>query len=147
MGGDGDTQLVLDKTTTQLKCLIEQLVNLVQHDDHVIQSDNDVAKLRQVSTTTSCSLCVCIVIMWSCTEWITWARWVAHSCQHHHQWYTATLQVTPPAALLIYNNHIQSDNLSSIANQLSIIYKHSYSVTQFISATVIIINIILSLSS
>ena len=56
VGGDGDTQLVIDKTTTQLKCLLEQLVNLVQHDDHVIQSDNDVTKRRQVSTTTI--LCV-----------------------------------------------------------------------------------------
>ena len=64
VGGDGDTQLVIDKTTTQLKCLLEQLVNLVQHDDHVIQSDNDVTKRRQVSTTTI--LCVvmiyCIVL-------------------------------------------------------------------------------------
>ena len=50
MGGDGDTQLVIDKTTTQLKCLLEQLVNLVQQDDHVIQSDND--KVKHVSTAT-----------------------------------------------------------------------------------------------
>ena len=48
VGGDSDTQLVIDKTTTQLKCLLEQLVNLVQQDDHVIQSDNDTAKVKHV---------------------------------------------------------------------------------------------------
>ena len=47
MGGDGDTQLVIDKTATQLKCLLEQLVNLVQQDDHVIHSDNDTVKVSR----------------------------------------------------------------------------------------------------
>ena len=47
MGGDGDIQLVIDKTATQLKCLLEQLVNLVQQDDHVIQSDNDTVKVSR----------------------------------------------------------------------------------------------------
>ena len=48
VGGDSDTQLVIDKTTSQLKCLLEQLVNLVQQDDHVTQSDNDTAKVKHV---------------------------------------------------------------------------------------------------
>ena len=49
VGDDGDVQLVVDKTATQLKCLLEQLVNLVKQDDHVIQSHGDVAKVKQVS--------------------------------------------------------------------------------------------------
>ena len=50
VGDDGDVQLVVDKTATQLKCLLEQLVNLVKQDDHVIQSRSDVVKHVSIDT-------------------------------------------------------------------------------------------------
>ena len=41
---------MVDKTATQLKCLLEQLVNLVKQDDHVIQSRSDVVKHVSIDT-------------------------------------------------------------------------------------------------
>jgi len=51
VGGGEDTQLVVDKAATQLRCLLQQLVCLVKQDQPV-QSEKLVAKLNKVNTTT-----------------------------------------------------------------------------------------------
>jgi len=80
VGGDGDTQLVIDKTATQLKCQLKQLVNLIQHEDHVSQSNgNDVAKIKQVYMYKHHVMYV-VDNVYVLIEWIMGSQWFTDSC-------------------------------------------------------------------